>query len=535
MSQQQILIHEMSYFLPNATPLFTELSLTFAACKTGLVGRNGIGKSTLLKLIQAELTAFAGAIQIDGTIAYVPQSQQFTQHTSVAEVLGGKEKLTALHKILNGSVDASDFSLVGEDWNVAEKIQQQLMQFGLEHIPFDRDINLLSGGEMTRLLLCKAFNSHADFILLDEPTNHLDRSGRTQLYQAINNWPGGLIVVSHDRSLLNLMDEIVELTTLGANRYGGNYDHYVVQKEISQQAHAHDLLDAKKLMQNTKHTIQSSREKHAQKCAYGIKLKESGSIDKMAAGAKRGRSERTQSKLLIKEERMRQQAETLLKSAKDQIEILDEIHVSLPKTEVPQGKIILEIEKLTFSYSNQQVPIIQNLNFKLCGPNRVAVIGDNGSGKTTLIKLILGDLTARAGKIYLGTSHINYLDQNCNLLNHELTVLDNFLTLNPDSNLNDAHRHLASFLFKNITTKKLVKDLSGGEKLRALLACILMSTQPPQLLILDEPTNHLDLSSIKIIESILKNYQGAMLIISHDQVFLDAIGVDGIIAAPFIA
>lgn len=245
----------------------------------------------------------------------------------------------------------------------------------------------------------------------------------------------------------------------------------------------------------------------------------------MAANSKRGRSERTQSKLLIKEERLTNQAETQLQSVREKIETHEEIHVDLPETVVPNGKVILAIEQLSFCYPNASDAIIQDFNLTMQGTERVALVGDNGSGKTTLIKLILGVLQPQAGQIYLGTSHISYLNQNTSLLNYEFSVLENFLMLNPAATEDDAYRCLVQFLFKNIATHKLVKYLSGGEKLRALLACVLMSTQPPQLLILDEPTNHLDLHSIHSIESALKNYQGAMIVISHDQRFLENSGV----------
>lgn len=533
MSQSQIFINQMSFNLPTGIALFNELTLTFSKHKTGLVGRNGVGKSTLIKLILGELYSNSGSIQVGGKLAYVPQSLLVSPEISVAGLLGYEEKINALYRITQGSIDDGDFAILNEDWNVEERVKQQLIIFGLHAFSYRRQLHTLSGGEITRLLLAKAFLSDADFLLLDEPTNHLDGAARQQLYNAIQQWDGGLIVVSHDRALLNLMEEIVELTTLGASCYGGNYDAYAEQKAIEKSAKEQQLHDAKKLMQKTKNTVQSSREKHEQKQSYGRELRRSGSIDKMGANSKKGRSERTQSKLLIKEERLINQAETQLKSAKEKIEINEEIYVDLPETFVPNGKVILDIEHLNFSYSNTSDVIIQNFDLKMQGPDRIALVGNNGSGKTTLIKLILQELQPQDGKIYIGTSYVSYLDQNTSLLNSDFSILENFLLLNPDAKENDAYRCLAQFLFRNTSAHKLVKNLSGGEKLRALLACVLMSKQPPQLLILDEPTNHLDLHSISSIESALKNYQGAMIVISHDQRFLENIDVTRHINAPF--
>ncbi len=533
MSQPQILINQVSFNLPTGIALFNELTLAFSKYKTGLVGRNGVGKSTLIKLILGELYPNSGSIQVGSKLAYVPQNLLVSPEMSVAGLLGYEEKMNALHRIAQGSIDESDFAILNEDWNIEERIQQQLVIFGLHAIPYHRQLHMLSGGEITRLLLAKAFLSDADFLLLDEPTNHLDSTARQQLCNAIQQWDRGLIVVSHDRALLNLMEEIVELTTLGASCYGGNYDVYAEQKAIEKSTKEQQLHDARKLVQKTKNTVQASREKHEQKQSYGCELRRNGSIDKMAANSKKSRSERTLRQLLIKEERLINQAETQLKSAKEKIEINEEIHIDLPKTFVPNGKVILDIERLNFSYPNARNLIIQNFDLKMQGPERIALLGDNGSGKTTLIKLILQASQTQDGKIYIGTNYVSYLDQNASFLNSDSSILENFLLLNPDVKENDAYRCLAQFLFRNISAHKLVKDLSGGEKLRALLACVLMSKQPPQLLILDEPTNHLDLHSIGSVESALKNYQGAMIVISHDQRFLENIGVTRYINAPF--
>ena len=530
-----ITLHQLTFILPDGKALFNDLNLTFAQCKTGLVGKNGIGKSTLFRLIAGDLQPHSGSIHVAGTLAYISQASDFSAYSkmTVSDLLGFEQKIRALQRIYQGSLEMQDFIDLDEDWQVEERLQQQLKLFDLQYLACDTPIHQLSGGEITRLRLTKAFFSQADVLLLDEPTNHLDNVGRKHLYQAIQNWQGGMIIASHDRTLLNFMEEIVELNTLGAFCYGGNYAHYREQKSIQESAHLHAFEDAKKSLRKTTQTIQSSHEKHAQKQSYGRKLRKTGCIDKMGADSKKWRSERTQSKLSTKQVQLMKYAETKFQEAKANIEISDEIRVELPATKVPKGKLILQLEAVTFAYPAQK-PIIDHFNLQLIGPKRIALAGKNGSGKTTLIRLILGQLKPINGKIYIGTESVCYLDQQANLLNPELSLLENFMDLNPDVKIEEAYRSLAAFLFKNITTNKLFNQLSGGEKLRAALACVLMTKQPPQLLILDEPTNHLDIHSILQIESTLKNYQGAMIVISHDQAFLKNIGIEQVVYAPFV-
>ncbi|MBS0359104.1 MAG: ABC-F family ATP-binding cassette domain-containing protein [Proteobacteria bacterium] len=529
----QILINHLSYAISTDKPLFNDLSLCFSSEKTGLVGKNGVGKSTLLKLIMGELLPEAGSIQRIAKVAYFSQQLDLNLlQSTIAEVLGVGQKLKAYQRIQNGSVDEHDFALLGEDWDIEERVDSQLKMFGLSHLDFDRSLSSLSGGEKTRLLLAKCFFNNPEIIILDEPTNNLDIESGKLLYSAIEKWTGSLLIVSHDRTLLNLMEQIIELTTLGVNIYGGNYEHYLEEKSIVLSANERQLLDAKKALSKTKSSIQTTQEKHQKRQSQGRKLFLSGSIDKLGAGSKKGRSEKTQSRLSTQSESLLKGSEEKLKEAKSKIELSYHINVEMPKTFVPNGKIVLKIENLTFSYDGK-IPLIENFNLTIQGPERIAFIGNNGSGKTSLVKIIQGELSSFSGEVYRGVQHIKYLDQEASILEPGLSILENFLKLNPDCNEKQAHHYLAQFLFRNTAALKIVKDLSGGEKLRALLACVLMSDTPPQLLILDEPTNHLDFDSIESIESTLKNYQGALIVISHDPRFLENVGVRKSIHAPF--
>ncbi len=537
-TKTRITFNNLSY-LNSEKNIFSNLNLTFLNEKYGVVGPNGIGKSTLLKLILGELSPTAGTVQVEGELAYCPQEFQGSQSISIAKVLGVADKLQALQRIKQGSIDESDFTMLADDWEIEEHVYQEMSIFSLGHLHLDRPLSSLSGGELTRLLLAKTFLTGADFIILDEPTNNLDLSAREALYQAIINWRQGMIIVAHDRELLSLMDNIIEISSLGIKFYGGNYAAYIEQKHIEQQAAKQALLTTQQIQQKAKMLTQERRERHEQAQAKGRRTRKHeiskvGNLkSRIELNSAKGRSEKTQRKIILQGDRKLFRLENLIDDAKSKVETRREITVDLAKTKVPNGKMVLEIKNVTFQYQDYS-PIIENFSLYLQGPQRIALIGDNGSGKTTLVKLIQQYLKPQKGLITLGVEIVSYLDQKTQIINPELTVLNNFLSLNPDIRELDARYFLADFLFRNDAALKLVKNLSSGEKLRAALACILMSAKPPQLLILDEPTNHLDLDSIVHIESALKNYQGSMIVISHDLQFLKNIGIEEIIKTPLV-
>lgn len=529
--QPQIILHHVSFSLINQ-PIITDLSCSFLPEKYGVVGRNGIGKSTLLKLITEVIPASAGIMQKQGKIAYFSQETLNQEHIKVSDVLGVTEQLKALQRIGQGSVDEQDFALVGDDWCLEETIHRQLTAFGLEHIALSRLANSLSGGEYTRLLLAKTFMSTADFLILDEPTNNLDMAARLALYQAIKEWNRGLIVVSHDRQLLNLMDHIVELSSLGVHFYGGNYQNYFEQKKIEQTAAQQKLQAMTQLKKQAKILAQTRRERHEQAQAKGRSARKTeiakvGILkSRLEMDSAKGRSDRTQRRVHLQSERKLAIVSDNIAQAKEKVAQNPEINIKLPRTQVPQSKMILEIKNIDFKYPDQTQSLIKNFSLTIQGPERIAIAGKNGSGKTTLIRLILSQLKPSGGIILTGTERVSYLDQKLAILNDQLSLLENFLCLNPEIKELDARYYLADFLFRNEAALKQVAYLSGGERLRAALACTLMSAEPPQLLILDEPTNHLDLYTINIIESVLREYQGALLVISHDQTFLNNILIE---------
>lgn len=512
---------QISFTFPNGRQLFNRLNLSLGSEKSGLVGNNGIGKSTLLRLLAGNTQPTSGVVNISGIIGYLSQLFIFPDNTTVSDALDMTQKLEAFDRITRGDHNDLDLEILGSDWNIIERIQKQLHSIGLKDIPLDRDIKTLSGGEITRVMLAKILLQNPDYLILDEPTNNLDHHSRQILFNIIKHWKNGLLIVSHDRTLLSLMDQIIELSTLGIKIYGGNYPDYLAQKKIKQNAASRHFHDAQKTIKKIKHDIQKSREKQQKKAKYGKQKAQKKGMSKVEKTALKERSGQTNKALQFKEQRKLEHARQQLSKASEKIDIVKKMHIDLAATEVPQGKIILNIKDLTFSYPQQARPIVKNFNLTLTGPKRIAITGPNGSGKTTLLKLIMGKLTPTFGSIHLGTKQITYLDQHLALLDLDRTILENFENHSPNLSPEECRNRLGAFLFRGETVSNIVGNLSGGEKLRVALACILLGKNSTQLLILDEPTNHMDLESIAILEYALNEYKGAIIVVSHDRFFLD--------------
>ncbi|MCL5260501.1 MAG: ATP-binding cassette domain-containing protein [Gammaproteobacteria bacterium] len=523
-TKSSILIHNLQYITNNAHEIFSELNLTFTQKKYGIVGKNGCGKSTLLKLIIGELAPTCGQVLTNATIGYCPQEFTLECNKNVAEFLCVAAKLQALERIQAGSIAAIDFETLADDWQILERSQKLLEKFGLANLTLSYSLKNLSGGELTQIYLAKTFFADKDFIILDEPTNNLDSSAKQKLFAQIQDWQKGLIVVSHDRELLELMSEIVALNSHGAEIYGGNYSFYKEQSALQKQAKLQQYEFAKHELKKTKLHLQKTQEKQQKRCQKGKALRHTGSQSKLILNAMRENSEQNQKRESIRSARMLEQSTTNLDNARKNIEIDEEINFILKDAQIPPGKIVIEMHDVTFSYANSAT-LIHNFNLRILGRERVAVLGKNGSGKTTLVKIILGIIKPDAGSVFIGIDNMRYLDQTASLLDLNLTVLDNFKKFNPHINETQARTLLAAFLFRNEKALQLAGNLSGGEKIRALLAAVLMAEKPAQLIILDEPTNNLDLDSIYSLEKALNCYHGALLVISHDQKFLENISV----------
>jgi ATPase subunit of ABC transporter with duplicated ATPase domains len=517
-----ITLDGLSYRTPDGRGLLDNLTLSFGAERTGLVGRNGVGKTTLLRLILGELAPTTGACVVRGRLGVLRQAFAPPPGASVAELMGVGEGLARLARLAAG--EGSEEDLAEADWELEARLETALAAVGLESVALDRPADSLSGGEATRARLAALLAGRPDVLLLDEPTNNLDAEGRGAIARAMEGWKGGMIVVSHDRELLRRMDRIVELTSLGARVYGGDYDLYAARKAEAETAAARTLADAEKTAERAAREAQAAREKKARRDAAGRAFRARGSEPKMYLDMQAERAEASGGRGSRLAERQRAAAQAELAEAEARVERLRRLDFDLPTSGLAAGKTVLAIEDAAFAYPGRP-PVFEGVSLRIAGPERVALVGPNGTGKSTLIRLAAGELAPSAGRVTLGVPAA-LLDQKTAMLREGETLLEAFRRLNPQSDDNAAYAALARFLFRNAAAQKRVGELSGGERLRAALACVLMAARPPQLLILDEPTNHLDLDSIAAMEAALCGYDGALLIASHDADFLQAVGVE---------
>ncbi|NVP58281.1 ABC-F family ATP-binding cassette domain-containing protein [Mycoplana rhizolycopersici] len=522
-----IVLSGLCWTKPDGGQVFEDLDLSFGPERTGLVGRNGVGKTTLLKIISGIVPPSAGTLSIEGKVVLVRQMLDADPHETVADLFGARQAIELLARAERGTASLED--LAEADWTVRERMLSALGRFGLAAEP-DTLLRHLSGGQRTRAALAAALFQEPDFLLLDEPTNNLDRDGRQAVIDLIGRWRGGAIVISHDRGLLEHMDAIVELTTLGAKRYGGNWSAYQAAKVIELNAAEQSLAHAEKTAEEIDRKAQVLAERQDRRNASGNRKAAKGDMPKILLGRRKSSAEASRGKVTELAERQRADALDTLASAKARIEVLQPFSVQLPATNLPAGKAVLSFDHVTAGYDHEH-PVIRNLSFSIVGPQRVALSGPNGSGKTTLLKVVTGEIMPITGKVTVSVPAA-MLDQSVSLLDRGKSILDNFKRLNPGTTENTCRATLAGFRFRADAALQRVETLSGGQILRAGLACVLGGPSPPSLLILDEPTNHLDIDSIETVEAVLRAYDGALLVVSHDDAFLDSIAIDTYVEQP---
>ena len=520
MSDIRVVGSHVSFSWPDDTPVFDDLSFSLPAGRTGLVAANGAGKSTLLRLIAGALTPAAGAVTVTGTLGHLPQDLPLSASRTVAEVLGVDARLRALHAIEAGETDEEHFTVIGTDWDVEERSRAVLDRLGLTGVPLGRTLGTLSGGQVVSLGLAAQLLKRPDVLLLDEPTNNLDGDARQRLHEVLDEFTGCLLVVSHDRELLDRMDRIASLDRGSLTLFGGNFRAYEEASAVVREAAEQRVRSAEQEVKREKRELQQARERAARRASTAGRNLASAGLPRIFAGNMKRGAQESAGKAAETHANRVADARGRLDEAERRLRDDDRIVIDLPGTAVPAGRTL-------FTGSGLRVrDLFQGVDLSVRGPERIALTGPNGSGKSTLLRLIAGDLTADAGEARTAEGRIAYLSQRLDLLDPDRTVAENMAAFAPT--LPDAERmnRLARFLFRGAKAHLPVRVLSGGERLRATLACVLCAEPAPQLVLLDEPTNNLDLVSVAQLESALTAYRGAFVVVSHDERFLRAIGAD---------
>ncbi|MFF4325234.1 ABC-F family ATP-binding cassette domain-containing protein [Streptomyces sp. NPDC001591] len=509
----------LSFDWPDGTPVFEDFQWTVGPGRTGLIGLNGCGKSTLLKLVAGALTPSGGQVSVAGTIGYLPQDATLDTALRVDEALGIRSARAALHAIEAGEATEANFAAVGDDWDVEERALAVLGELGLDRIGLDRTVGELSGGECVLLRLAALLLARPDVLLLDEPTNNLDLRARRRLYAAVESWSGVMVLVSHDRELLERVDQIADLRDGEVRWYGGNFSEYEQLLAAEQESAERMVRVAEADVQRQKRELSEAQVKLARRKRYAQKMYDTKREPKIVMNNRKRAAQESAGKHRILHAEKLADARERLDQAVEAVRDDAEIRIELPATQVPPGRRVLTLSDLRLVHGAGAAG-----EWEVRGPERIALVGGNGSGKTTLLRTLAGLLPPVSGE---AVTHVpaRFLPQRLDVLDDERSVVENVARFAPHASNNLIRARLAHFLFRGGRADRAAGTLSGGERLRATLAALLLAEPAPQLLMLDEPTNSLDLASVRQLGEALESYQGALIVASHDVPFLDSVGI----------
>ena len=521
MTNPHLTLEGVSHVLPDGRLLFSGLDETFDARSTGLVGRNGVGKTVLARILAGHLQPAEGKCLRSGQVHYLAQQTAMPEGGGVASLAGVEKVLDALARIEDGSVAPEDFEIVGERWDMRDRFAQELTRHGLDHLDLFTPASRLSGGEAMRVALMGAWLSDSDFMILDEPSNHLDRPSRQSLITQLQRWTRGLLVISHDRELLDAMQRTVELSALGLRSYGGNYTFYAQCKSQERQ-NALDQLEQRKLeRRREEHAMRIERERQVRRQARGAQHGKEANQANILLGRQKERSESSAGSLRRQHAASREQLDRRVRDAARQVEEDRVISLrALPIVQSAQRRVAaLEAVQLPFVSG-----VMRDVQLTLTGQQRIAVVGPNGCGKSTLLNVMAGRVAPLAGTCKVASETI-FLDQRLTALAPERSILEHMQAAISGGVDADLRTRLAQSGLDAARISAPIGALSGGERLKATLACVLHADPPPRLLLLDEPCNHLDLPSVQAMETLLCAYRGALVVVSHDEVFLEKLGL----------
>ena len=573
---RHITLDHISYAHPTQPPLFADLSAVFSAPLTGLIGDNGCGKTTLMRLILGDLTPDSGSLAVPEQMAYLPQDLGLGREQTLAELCGIAETLQALQAVESGVYSPELYEVIGDNWDGEERTLATLATYGFTPATlvnrdnpeairalFTRDMRSFSGGEAVIAALASLMASDPEFILLDEPTNNLDSVAKAQLFTALEALPCPALIISHDRDLLERVNVIAELH---ADRQGlahlrlfeGNYSTYRQALDTEQQAAQRRVSEAKNEVRSAHREWVQAQEIISKNMSRVWKDDQPDTILALAKDASR----QAAAKLRVLRVGKQEQAQEAYQNAQDQVRIQEKIYAELSQQPLPAGRKVLELSRVDSSqvsretFTVQQPTKVDSLHFSpaaannesqqgtpaecpehliLSGPEHLHITGANGSGKTTLLNAI-----AHAGDAdYLSPVQPAYRVDYCIegayipqriTLDPELTLLQSVQRANPGVSEQHLRDQLARLLFRRESVHHKTGELSGGERFRAAVAQVLLADPVPQLLMLDEPTNNLDISSVDWLVQALEAYTGALIVVSHDEDFCRRIRIDRTLA-----
>ena len=558
-----ISIQQIRYIHPDKEVLFSDLNFAISkGKKLGLVGNNGCGKSTLLQIIAGQLSPSSGVIVRPDDLYYIPQ--HFGQYDSltIAQALRIERKQQALHAILSGDASNENFVVLDDDWNIEERSIAALDLWGLGQFTLSYPMNLLSGGEKTRVFLAGMDIHHPSVILMDESTNHLDSSGRQRLYDWVEKCRSTLLVVSHDRTLLNLLPEICELEKHQINYYGGNYEFYKEQKTLMQEALQQRIEEKEKALRIARKVARETAERRDKQNVRGEKNNIKKGVPRIVLNALQGKSEKSTSKLNSAHQEKAEKLTDERNQLQGSLSPTATLKTDFNSSSLHTGKILVTAKEINFGYYSHSINSHIQMNneaniadtgnhsgpdshdiqdngdfkqqlwqtpisFQLKSGDRLRIEGANGSGKTTLLKLITGQLQPQEGNLTRMEFTYVYLNQEYSIIDDRNSILEQAYAFN-NRNLpeHEIKIILNRYLFPASEWDKSCRKLSGGEKMRLAFCCLMISNNTPDMFILDEPTNNLDIQSIEIITATIKNYTGTVIAISHDDYFIQEIGIE---------
>ena len=500
-SQPCLVAENLSCAVADRRWLFKNISISvFPGDHIALIGKNGIGKSTLLRCLSEQQKPIQGTISSQATALYVSQLSSLASAVQDLSVLD----------FLSANTDA---------WWEIERVLETVFGTVLE---LASPLRYLSGGEMMQLLLAIALWRKPDLLLLDEPTNHLDYVALEQLHQALSQFKGALIIVSHKPFFLDqVVNTVWELTPKGIGVYGGHYSFYQAQKQLERDAAVRSHEVARKELKKTKATVLKEQKRAAQSIRNGGRYVVLNREARGMAGTMKNWAKLTAGRLKVKHEKAMNAAAQ--KVAATKVHVNRATHIQL-ETKSQKHRNLIDVCNADLFVGAQL--LLKDMDFRVVSGDRIAIAGPNGSGKSSFIKAMLrldSVATLKNGDIQIAKMKTVYLDQHYALVDRRQTVLENMLRANSALAYQLVRQQLGHFLFFNDDVYKSASVLSGGEL--ASLAIAMITISELDLLVLDEPTNNLDIETVDHIVQGLRQYEGALCVISHDLGFLSRIGI----------